>query len=197
MTHYLRIRHDAICIGVNTAIADDPGLNSRLVTDSNVQLRQPRPIIIDPRLRWVPTPQSKVLSLAREGKGLAPYIVTQVAPPPHRRAVIEDVGGKFIELGARAGARFAWREVFEALGREGLRSVMVEGGGKVINALLSEDVALVDSVIVTIAPTWLGRGGVVVCPPRTAGAEAPVARLAGPVWIPLGEDVVLCGTIAK
>ncbi len=26
MTHYLRTRHDAICVGVGTAEADDPGL---------------------------------------------------------------------------------------------------------------------------------------------------------------------------
>ncbi|KAI1436082.1 dihydrofolate reductase-like domain-containing protein [Xylaria sp. CBS 124048] len=225
MTHYLRTRHDAICIGVGTAIADDPGLNSRLeeeeeeeeVGNNNVNrattTRQPRPIIIDPRSRWDFTAQSKVMRLAREGKGLAPYIViarTSPPPSPEKRAILEAVGGKFIPVGPVSSkgdgegegegedtGRLDWRTILTAVRQEGLRSVMVEGGAEVINTLLSEDAGLVDSVIVTIAPTWLGRGGLAVCPPRTAGVEHPVARLAGPVWLPLGEDVVLCGTIAR
>jgi len=55
-------------------------------------------------------------------------------------------------------------------------------------------------VIVTIAPTWLGQGGVVVSPVRTTGADgqptAP-ARLTDVTWCPLGEDVVLCGRILR
>lgn len=92
---------------------------------------------------------------------------------------------------------------------------MVEGGGEVINSLLSpENTELIDSVIVTIAPTWLGQGGVVVSPPRQRGEggageqgegegkgarppPGPAVRLADPTWLPLGEDVVLCGRIAK
>ncbi|KAJ8108835.1 hypothetical protein ONZ43_g6305 [Nemania bipapillata] len=75
---------------------------------------------------------------------------------------------------------------------------MIEGGGAVINSLLGENADLVDSVIVTIAPVWLGEGGVVVSPPRTTrGADRPVARLSDTKWVPLGEDVVLCGRIAR
>ncbi|KAI1825325.1 bacterial bifunctional deaminase-reductase [Xylaria intraflava] len=205
MTHYLRTRHDAICIGVGTAIADDPGLNSRLAADEPGQgsAHQPRPIVIDPRLRWDFTPQSKVMRLAREGKGLAPFIVTtQKELPAHKRAILEEVGGKFIVLDVEPGnaggaRRLDWRAILSAVRREGLRSIMIEGGGEVINTLLGEDAGLVDSVIVTIAPTWLGQGGVTVSPPRTAGADRPVARLSNTAWMPLGEDVVLCGTIAR
>ncbi|KAI1418786.1 dihydrofolate reductase-like domain-containing protein [Xylaria sp. FL1777] len=230
MTHYLRSRHDAICVGVGTAIADDPGLNSRLDTaavqpsggskdgarnmagerrgessGNVITTHQPRPIIIDPRLRWDFTAQSKVMRLAREGKGLAPYIVTlEKEPPLHKREILEDAGGKFIILNAGHGdegrtedtRRLDWHVILSAVRQEGLRSIMIEGGGEVINSLLGEKANWVDSVIVTIAPIWLGQGGVTVSPPRT-NVDRPVARLSDTMWMPLGDDVVLCGRIAR
>ncbi|KAI8944926.1 dihydrofolate reductase-like domain-containing protein [Xylaria longipes] len=220
MTHYLRSRHDAICVGVGTAIADDPGLNSRLAdaapvsggvggedersSRDRITAHQPRPVVIDPRLRWDFTAQSKVMRLAREGKGLAPYIVTlEKEPPTHRRDILESAGGKFIILnaehahqdGGSGTHRLDWRVILSAVRQEGLHSIMIEGGAEVINSLLGENANLVDSVIVTIAPTWLGRGGVTVSPPRTLCA--PVARLSDIMWLPLGDDVVLCGKIAR
>ncbi|KAI0870973.1 dihydrofolate reductase-like domain-containing protein [Hypoxylon argillaceum] len=219
MTHYLRTRHDAICVGVGTAIADDPGLNSRLATtaaadvahhtdgsskDKNssgdaITTHQPRPIIIDPHLRWDFTAESKVMRLAREGRGLAPYIVTlRQDLPTHKRRLLASLGGKFILLDAEhATGRFDWRAILSAVRQEGLHSVMIEGGGEVVNSLLGENASLVDSVIVTIAPVWLGKGGVTVSPPRTRGADRPVARLSDTTWVPLGDDVVLCGRIAR
>ncbi|KAI0171870.1 dihydrofolate reductase [Hypoxylon sp. FL1284] len=243
MTHYLRSRHDAICVGAGTAVADDPGLNCRIAAETPrryessssagvgallglasvstgeaairersdaITARQPRPVVIDPRLRWDFTPQSKVMRLARAGKGLAPYIVTAVSQPPESKVrLLEELGGKFIIMdqtqvdGAGAGPsspRFDWRAILAAVRSEGLRSIMIEGGAAVINSLLAEANAhLVDSVIVTIAPTWLGQGSVFVAPPRQAGKDgglAAVARLANTTWMPLGEDVVLCGKIA-
>lgn len=200
MTHYLRSRHDAICVGVGTAIADDPGLNSRL---DDAAIHQPRPIIIDPRLRWDFTAQSKVMRLAREGRGLAPYIVTlEKEPPLHKKELLESAGGKFMILdaaqdgqGERGQHRLDWRAILSVMRQEGLRSIMIEGGGKVINSLLGEDADLVNSVIVTIAPIWLGQGGVTVSPPR-ANVDRPVARLSDTTWMPLGADVVLCGRVA-
>lgn len=90
-----------------------------------------------------------------------------------------------------------WKSILQAIRAKGIRSIMVEGGGGVINALLStENASIVDSVIITIAPTWLGQGGVVVSPPRTAGQNAlPVARLKQTVWRQLGDDCVLCGNV--
>ncbi|KAI2637076.1 putative riboflavin biosynthesis protein Rib7 [Hypomontagnella submonticulosa] len=246
MTHYLRSRHDAICIGVGTAIADDPGLNCRLAADTppletsptaetagvgallglaSVSTRQsvagekndataasqPRPIVIDPKLRWDFTPKSKVMQLASVGRGLAPYIVTAVHQPPEsKRQLLEGLGGKFIVLsqpetsranGDPGGRHFDWSAILAAVRNEGLQSIMIEGGGEVINSLLSAGNAqLINSVIVTIAPTWLGQGSVFVSPPRETssdGGSRPVARLTNTTWIPLGEDVVLCGNIAS
>ncbi|KAI1105867.1 dihydrofolate reductase [Jackrogersella minutella] len=248
MTHYLRSRHDAICVGVGTAIADNPGLNSRLASECPTfetspsaatagvgallglasissmstgssavaeSLRpftrcQPRPIVIDPCLRWDFTPESKVMQLARAGRGKAPYVITAVPQPPEGKTkLLEELGGKFIilsELKKKESdadserRRFDWRTILAAVKNEGLQSIMVEGGGEVINSLLShENAQLINSVIVTLAPTWLGQGSVFVSPPRNATPDSKpsaVARLMDTTWTPLGEDVVLCGKIA-
>ncbi|KAI1210866.1 dihydrofolate reductase [Annulohypoxylon truncatum] len=240
MTHYLRSRHDAICVGVGTAIADDPGLNSRLAsecpaletspdaatagvgallglagkstaddTQHTFTRHHPRPIVIDPKLRWDFTSESKVMRLARTGKGKAPYIITAVPQPPEsKRKLLEDLGGKFVVLSGPksqdsdtdlSNRGFDWHTILAAVRSEGLRSIMIEGGGEVINSLLSHGNShLVDSVIITLAPTWLGQGSVFVSPLRKTspdGKLSAVARLTSTVWMPLGEDVVLCGKL--
>ncbi|PVH86498.1 uracil reductase [Cadophora sp. DSE1049] len=202
MTHYLRSRHDAILIGVGTAIADNPGLNCRIEGVGgygNEGLEgQPRPIVIDPHARWDFSESNKIFQLAREGKGRAPYIITTLSnPPAGKAAILEKAGGKFITLAPEASNnKLEWREILQALKTEGLQSVMIEGGAAVINALIvPEYFSVISSVIVTIAPTWLGEGGVVVSPPRRteAGREITAARLRHVQWHPFGEDVVLCG----
>ncbi|ROT40689.1 5-amino-6-uracil reductase [Sodiomyces alkalinus F11] len=218
MTHHLRSRHDAICIGVGTAVADDPGLNCRI---EGVGLdRQPRPVVIDPRGRWDLTARSKVLEVARAGLGLAPFMVTAHGGDvnPELRTLLEEHGGKVIEVdtspggggdggdgggpgddGSHPGNHIRWGDILAALLREGLRSVMIEGGGRVINSLLAPACHdLVDSVIVTIAPTWLGQGSVNVSPDRVhdeRGDPVPPARLSSVSWHPFGEDAVLCGRL--
>ncbi|OAA55347.1 riboflavin biosynthesis protein [Niveomyces insectorum RCEF 264] len=234
MTHYLRSRHDAICVGVGTAVADDPGLNCRIAAgdgagealgdssgsgsgsgnDRGVSSHQPRPIVIDPHDRWPLAYDSRVLATARRGRGLAPYVVTAVREPDAaKRQLLENHGGKYIVLdaaavgspgssvagssGHSASVRFSWDDIFASVTEHGLHSIMVEGGGNIINALLTPaNSGLVDSVIVTIAPTWLGRGGVVVSPERAYDANhqaTAAARLTDVKWQQLGDDVVLCG----
>jgi 2,5-diamino-6-(ribosylamino)-4(3H)-pyrimidinone 5'-phosphate reductase len=200
MTHYLRSKHDAILIGVGTAVADNPSLNCRFQGVGGyggVGLEgQPRPIVIDPRGRWQFSAESKVLELAKQGKGRAPWIVSRSGITEEKKQVLESVGGRFLGFGDQEHGAVQWREVLDVLANEGIRSVMIEGGGGIINDLLVvENFELVDSVIVTIAPVWLGKGGVQVCPdPRMEkGQRVPVGRLKDVMWVPLGEDVVLCG----
>jgi 2,5-diamino-6-(ribosylamino)-4(3H)-pyrimidinone 5'-phosphate reductase len=194
MTHYLRSKHKAILIGVGTAIADDPGLNCRIEGSTS----QPRPVIVDPRARWPLNSELKVIRLAREGKGLAPFVIVSSAAMVADQSDkdLKDWGGKYIKVPERAGGGFSWSHIMQILKSEGLDSVMVEGGGTVINSLLwEENLEYINSVILTIAPTWLGKGGVVVSPDRDRGEQGnvPAARLRDVKWCPLGEDVVLCG----
>lgn len=203
MTHHLRSRHSAILVGVSTVLADDPGLNCRIAGVAS----QPRPIVVDPHLRWAPRSSDKVFGVCRAGAGSAPFILTGVPVeeiPRDYVRLLEDHGGKYVHVpatpsGRDARPRLSWEDVFGALLAQGLTSIMVEGGGHVINSLLEPaHHELIDSVIVTIAPTWLGKGGVVVCPDSVHdddGTPLAAARLSGVSWLPLGEDVVLCGKL--
>ncbi|MCJ1399632.1 2,5-diamino-6-(ribosylamino)-4(3H)-pyrimidinone 5'-phosphate reductase [Xylographa trunciseda] len=206
LTHYLRTRHDAILIGVGTALADDPTLNARLPSAGGYGGLgwdgQPRPIVIDPSARWVLTPQSAILQAVAAGRARAPWVI--IAPgcsiDPARLELLKHYGGKYLGLpDLEKGYRLSWEAVFRALAAEGVRSLMVEGGGVVINELLQPEYArFVSSVVVTVAPTYLGTGGVVVCPTRNVdvmGRPRPVVRFRDVRWEQVGEDVVMCGKV--
>lgn len=201
MTHYLRSRHDAILIGVGTAVADNPSLNCRLEGVGGYGGQglegQPRPVVIDPLGRWKMTDETKILNLSRQGMGRGPWVVSTAEMGKESKDLLESAGGESLALEMDTSLdppRLAWASIFRCLYLKGIRSVMVEGGANVINALLAEDNAsLVDVVIVTIAPTWLGKGGVVVSPERTAGPMHNVASLRSVRWQQLGDDAVVCG----
>lgn len=209
MTHYLRSRHDAILVGVGTATADDPGLNCRLEGAGGFGGLgwdgQPRPVIIDPGARWLITPESRIIKNVQEGKGKGPWVI-MAAPgfqmDPQRLELLKFYGGKYVGLKEFDKRwRLKWEAILEALAAEGVKSVMIEGGGKVINDLLHGDhLHLVNSVIVTVAPTYLGRGGVLVSPePKhdATGRPQPVLRFQNVKWQPLGEDVVMCAKVKE
>lgn len=213
MTHYLRSRHDAILIGAGTAVADDPSLNCRLAGVGGYGggpglAGQPRPVVVDPHGRWRFTAAAKLFRLCREGRGRPPWIVTAVGaatPPAEQRELLEAYGGRYVHVelvsdGEGGKQRLDWYALFRTLKKEGgLDSVMVEGGGQVINSLLEPRyLSAISMVIVTIAPTWLGQGGVVVSPARRLdedGNAIPAVRLTNAKWYPFGEDVVLCGSV--
>lgn len=208
MTHYLRSRHDAILIGVGTATADDPALNCRLEGVGGYGgvgwEGQPRPVIIDPAARWLLTPQSKVLSTVQEGKGRGPWVI--VAPgfamDPARLEMLKYYGGKYLGLtDFDKRWRLRWEAILKALAAEGIKSVMIEGGGMVINDLLQpEHAQFISSVIITTAPKYLGRGGVMVSPQMRhdgSGKLQAVAEFKDVSWNPLGEDIIMCGRIGQ
>jgi 2,5-diamino-6-(ribosylamino)-4(3H)-pyrimidinone 5'-phosphate reductase len=195
LTHYLRTHHDAILIGVSTAVADDPSLNSRL--NSTPLLSQPRPIIVDPQFRWRLTPASRILTTARAGRGRAPFILISANAyndNDERIHWVEEVGGKVLVLAnPNERGRWQWDYILDYLHKLDVKSLMVEGGATVINELLqAKDLMLVDAVVVTIAPVYLGRGGVNVSPPRREEDKQEAAvRFKDVEWTVLGRDVVM------
>ena len=185
MTHYLRLKHDAILVGAGTAIADAPSLDCRY-PGADLE-SQPRPVIVDPKGRWQVN-GSAVGRLAEEKKGKQPWIVSLNAGGRERakRLVMEEGDDGTME----------WEEILKALKAEGINSVMIEGGATVINTLLARP-DLVNSVIVTIAPTWLGQGGLAACPSAATenGQRVNAARLGETTWRQFGADAVLCGRL--
>ena len=204
MTHYLRSQHDAILVGVGTAIADDPSLNCRLSGAGGYggpgDLYQPRPVIIDPHARLHIRPEMQVLQKVEQRRAKAPWIIVSPEVNIHPVAVqrLKAHGGEYLMINdyqLKQGG-FGWEGVFNVLFKEGIRSIMVEGGGQVLSELLkSRHASLVDSIVVTIAPTFLGNRGVQVSQDAVGQGGGLVPTQVGDVrWQPMGEnDVVMCG----
>lgn len=199
MTHYLRLRHDAILVGAVTAAVDDPGLNCRY-PDATI-LDQPRPIIVDPNGRWKGMGK-KAYQLAAEGEGQAPWVVT-TSQTFEKKSRLQDIDGDYVIVDEKdADGAIEWYALLRTLFVRGIKSVMIEGGATVINSLLAQP-NLVDAVIITIAPTFLGSGGVAVSPAATqtpaegGGQRTNAAWLDQPSWKQFGNDVVLCARLRR
>ncbi|KAL2807615.1 dihydrofolate reductase-like domain-containing protein [Aspergillus granulosus] len=206
MTHYLRSRHDAILIGVGTVLADNPGLNCRLQGAGGFgglgRMWQPRPVVVDPLGRWPVHPDCRMLRTAVEGKGRAPWVVVSPGAQIHPQTLmmLKGYGGDFLRIMEyHQNWRLRWEPILRALASEGIKSVMIEGGGRVLSELLNpEYTEFIDSIIVTIAPTYLGSGGVGVSPDSKRDAQGKPNAALNPrdvKWVPMGQNVIMCGKI--
>lgn len=203
MTHYLRAVHNAILVGSTTAIADDPRLTSRWIgvvkNVANPLEQQPRPIILDPSGRWLTglTGNENLLRLARDGCGHAPWVITDTSVTIESETLtcFQSTGGKWLKIplayeGKNNGVD--WNSVLSELMYLGIQSVMVEGGATVINDLLrKKNRRYLSSIIVTIAPIFLGTGGTIVSPHREDTCENTIYKLREIKWIQMGRDVVM------
>src|SRR5690606_18652536 len=118
--HELRAEHDAILVGVETVLADDPALTVRVKVPFQGEGRNPLRVILDSRFR---TP-----SLARAAKA-GSLILTAAEPRPIRGAEVERV-----ETGDDGRPSVA--AVLAALEKRGIGSVLIEGGGQVAASFL-------------------------------------------------------------
>ena len=120
----LRARADAILVGVNTVLADDPGLTIRQGPRSKVQGPRLRRIVLDSRAR---TPlKSKVVR--DEFAALTTIVVGQSAPARRVAALAKTVS---VVRAPLRGGRIDLRWLLKKLGREKVTSLLVEGGGEV------------------------------------------------------------------
>jgi 3,4-dihydroxy 2-butanone 4-phosphate synthase/GTP cyclohydrolase II len=178
LTHHLRSAHDAVLVGINTVISDDPQLNVRLVPG-----KSPRPVVLDSHLRF---PLSARLL---RPPCVQPMIVTTTHACPHREQRLRDAGARIVRVPPLqngfidVGVLLTHLEVF------GVRSLMVEGGATVITSFLASD--LVDQLIVTIVPRVLG-GLPAVTPAAGAIHAFAGAYLSNVHYHVFAGDLVVC-----
>ncbi|GAA6010282.1 hypothetical protein JCM10207_005155, partial [Rhodosporidiobolus poonsookiae] len=102
LTHRLRELHDSILVGVGTVLNDDPQLTARLPTPLPLA-SQPRPLILDSRLR---TPADcKLLRNAQAGVGREVTVLHAPRPAGEegeawegRRRALEEKGAELVEV---------------------------------------------------------------------------------------------------
>ncbi len=143
--HLLRARSDAILIGIETALADDPLLTCRL---PGLESRPPLRVVLDSRLRLPVT--GKLASTAKSVPTLV-YTTAQATDS------LVDTSVLIASLDPDAQGRPRIAEVLRDLAIRGVTRVLVEGGAGVHAALLAA--GMVDSVVCFRAPIVLGAGG--------------------------------------
>lgn len=145
----IRHEHDAILVGSNTAVTDNPSLTDR----SGLPRRRPLArIVLDNRLRL---PLDSTLATTTDD---APTIVFTNCIDPEKVARLTDRGVEVVPI--EGGARNL-QGVIDELVRRDIQSVLIEGGTEVAGAAI--DARLVDKITFIVSPLIIG------------GKEAPVA----------------------
>jgi diaminohydroxyphosphoribosylaminopyrimidine deaminase/5-amino-6-(5-phosphoribosylamino)uracil reductase len=148
--HRLRSLHDSILVGSGTILKDDPELTCRLVKG-----RTPLRVIVDPALE---VPLSSKVLLDQDRAKTVIFTTTR-----GQRAKLKTLGNGGVDVRVvddDRGGRVDLRELLKALGQEGISSVLVEGGSRIITSFLKEGLA--DRIVVVTAPKILGKGIVAV-----------------------------------
>ena len=184
--HKLRRRAQAILVGINTVLADNP-----LLTARPSKGKKATRIVLDSRLRIPPDCQL----LRTIGKSPVIIITKQDAVAANPR-VAEGITKKGAELliYPEALGRSNLFFVLDELSRRGIVHLLVEGGPTVLASFVKENLS--DEIIVYIVPQILGAQG---------GAEItkPMAELGESVGLHhveverLGDDIRLSGLTEK
>lgn len=175
--HMLRARHDAIMVGCNTAVKDNPELTCRIPGLSH---RSPVRIIIGRQA----LPPELILSQATPSDPPV-WFVSDV------KIGTDGAGATIIPIEAdkEADGFFDLAAIATKLGERGIRRVLVEGGGFLAAKLLAAD--LVDIIYLYRAGLIIGNDGLpavgVLAPCEIATANR---FRADPPPVMLGEDVL-------
>jgi diaminohydroxyphosphoribosylaminopyrimidine deaminase/5-amino-6-(5-phosphoribosylamino)uracil reductase len=156
--HGLRARHDAVLVGVTTALADDPELTVRLAGYSGPQ---PARVVLDSRQRLAL--HSRLVTTARD---VPTYVIATTEPD----AALIAAGVRVLRAQAAGEARPDPKTVLEILAGAGLSRIFIEGGGQVAASFLRA--GLVDAIEWFRAPMLIGEEG------RPAVGALAIAALA-------------------
>jgi len=180
----LRAAHDAVMVGVNTVLADNPRLTVR-----DVPGRSPVRVIVDSKLR-IPT-TAQVVQTATQ---IPTCVVTTLAAPKPLEEALHAFGVRVIRVAPTAEGRCDPSMMLRELAAREVVSVMCEGGSELGGSLLASGLA--DELHVFVAPLLLGprgRPGAV----DWAGPENPsdAPRIDPPRWELCGGDAYVWGPL--
>ncbi len=181
--HRMRDRADAIAVGVETVLADDPRLDVRHVAGVD-----PVRVVFDTHLRTPPA--AKLL------RGDGALLIHGPAATEERRTTLRDAGATLIEVPLAAHGHVDLAAALKALGERDFLQLLVEGGGMLHGALL--DAGLAQRAAVFVAPRIIGDRE---ARPLAAGIGATTVaegwRLEKRAVRLLGDDVLFTGELIR
>lgn len=187
-THELRAHVDAVAVGVDTILVDDPRLTCRLAEGGGQGRPQPARVVFDSTLRLPPTAR------LFEDVDDAPVVVMTASSDEGARRLLESAGAQVVQVpGADGRANLA-----TALGwlrDAGRERMLVEGGARVHGAFLRSGLA--DQVSALVAPRILGREDAPVAVQGSGILHLDDALpLREAQWRLLGDDLLVQGYVA-
>lgn len=169
--HLLRANHDAILVGIGTALADDPELTCRL---AGLEGCSPVRVVMDSSLRLPPSSK-----LVQSATGVAAtWVVTLRGADSVRAAELEALGVRILRVDPDRTGRLSVPATLTALASQGITRLLVEGGPAVVTSFLKA--GLVDRVEWFRAPMLIGGDGLPAVGPLSADMLEQAIRLSPP-----------------
>jgi diaminohydroxyphosphoribosylaminopyrimidine deaminase/5-amino-6-(5-phosphoribosylamino)uracil reductase len=181
--HRLRDSHDAILVGINTVLNDDPSLTTRIHGG-----RDPIRVIVDSKLR---TPVSaKVVTQKSPART---YIAALPTASKERLVGLLDAGAEIV-LAREKNGKVDLKNLMKMLGSYGIASVLVEGGAEINAAALKA--GIVDKIVMFIAPMLMTGVDSLCCIGGTSPVKLKHAVKLHRVFIrTIGQDLMLEGYV--
>lgn len=150
--HVLRNKYDAVLIGTNTALIDNPQLTVR-----HLDGRNPWRIILDPNLSLPIN-----LKIFQKNDDKKTILVLEKNTLKKKRMIkkFEELGVKFIAVKKVKNNKFDLRSLLRELSKLNIISVLVEGGSNLLTSFILQN--LFDDLILFICPKLIGDGVPVV-----------------------------------
>ncbi|MGQ9546635.1 MAG: bifunctional diaminohydroxyphosphoribosylaminopyrimidine deaminase/5-amino-6-(5-phosphoribosylamino)uracil reductase RibD [Dehalococcoidia bacterium] len=186
--HVLRHTVDAIMVGANTVILDNPRLTARgCGGKGGVKKAQPLRLVVDSKGR-IPF-DARIFEPPGE-------VLLAVAAPfdAAKKGRFEEAGAEVLELPAKEGL-VDIMELLKLLGKRGIVTLLVEGGGKLLGSLF--DHQLVDKVLAFISPIIIGGCEAVSVGGNGVPNVAKAWQLARVDVKNFGDDILVSGYVEK
>ena len=184
LVHALRARHDAVAIGIGTAISDDPRLTVRDAPGPS-----PLRVVFDTRLRL--SPHSRLVETAPE---VPTWVMCSSDAEASNEEALTTRGVEVLRSPRAAEGRLDAESALRMLASRGVVTLMGEGGAELAGSILAGRLA--DELHAFVAPILLGprgRPGAVDWAGPDTPAEAP--RIAQAHWELCGSDGYVWGQL--
>ena len=155
----MRSTHEAIMVGIETALADDPALTVRLPGVDRMPLR----VVLDTHLRL--PERSRLAVTARDVPTL---VIAAATAPDETTQRLEDLGVMIERVALDAEGHVDLQDALRTLAGRGITRVFSEGGPLVAARLIA--LGLADEIALITADKPLARLGVVALDPETRSA---------------------------
>lgn len=178
--HRIRNAIDAVLVGANTVLRDDPLLTTRVPKGPS---RTARRVVLDAKLR-IP-PAARVLVPVKGAPPTTVFAAEDVAEAKEK--AITASGATVVRIARTETGGIDLPAALTWLAKAGVTSVLVEGGAQVFTSFLQA--RAVDRVLVFVAPRFLGESATAalgVLPTPVALADVGIKRF--------GDDVMFEGT---